>query len=193
MAHLKKVQIMAHYRRSYIEGGTYFFTLVTYKRRTFLTSEEARHSLKTAWIKIRKKYPFDLVAFCLLPDHLHCIWTLPLNDAIYSIRWQGIKGLFSKNMNLLGHWNKIQNTSMKKKRESGYLQRRFWEHTIFKQEDFNRHFDYIHFNPVKHGFVKHPKDWPWSTFHKYVETGIYDDNWGTLEPEFLKTFQVRGE
>ena len=82
---------------------------------------------------------------------------------------------------------------MKKKRESGFLQSRFWEHTIFKQEDFNRHFDYIHFNPVKHGFVKYPIDWPWSTFHKYVETGIYDDNWGTLEPEFLKTFQVRGE
>ena len=184
---------MVQYRRSTIEGGTYFFTVVTHKRNAFLTSPEARKCLKYAWSKIKKLYPFTLHAFCLLPDHMHCIWTLPEGDAHYSMRWQGIKGLFSKEMNRIGEWTGITSQSMEKKREAGYFQRRFWEHTIIQQDDFNRHFDYIHFNPVKHGFVDHPEDYPWSTYHRYLRAGVYDRTWGGMTPDILKDFTLPGE
>ncbi|HEX9933985.1 MAG TPA: transposase [bacterium] len=184
---------MARYRRSYIPGGTFFFTVVTYNRKPILVTEFSRQYLKDAWNTITQKYPFDLVACCLMPNHLHCIWTMPENDFDYSIRWRGIKGLFSRQYQR--HINpKIQSTeSYKKKREAAIWQRRFWEHTIFSQDDFNCPVDYIHCNPVKHGFVRNPIDWPWSTFHRYTKMGIYEKDWGVCEPLHLKEMETTGE
>ena len=128
---------------------------------------------------MNEKYPFQLVACCLLPEHLHCIWTLPEHDADYSIRWQGIKGLFSREYKKKMNLETEITDSLKKKREAGIWQRRFWEHTLVTQEDYNTHVDYIHYNPVKHGLVKHVRDWPWSSFHRYVKEGVYGVEWGT--------------
>ncbi|MFO7889401.1 MAG: transposase [bacterium] len=139
---------MSNYKRIYIPGGTYLFTVVTYKRLPFLTHKNVRKILRASWQTVNKKYPFSLIALCLLPDHLHCMWRLPDKDANYSIRWQKIKEGFSKNIDrsIITHTNSTQSRGIK--REAPVWQRRFWEHTIRDQRDYNRHFDYIHFNPV---------------------------------------------
>ena len=90
---------MTQYRRAYIPGGSFFFTVVTNNRKSIFKSAISREILREAWLTIHEKYPFTLIACCLLPDHLHCIWTMPENDSDYSLRWRGIKGLFSKEYN----------------------------------------------------------------------------------------------
>jgi putative transposase len=168
---------MPNYLRSRVEGGTYFFTVVTYQRLPILTNGIARRILREAWARTAQWYPFETVAVCLLPDHLHCIWTLPAGDSDYSVRWNGIKGLFTK-----GYLREIgpgeeRNESRMKRREAAIWQRRFWEHTIEDEVDFETHLDYVHYNPVKHGYVSRPIEWPWSTFRRYVNQGIYDSDW----------------
>jgi putative transposase len=171
---------MPEYRRSKLAGGTFFFTVVTYHRYPILTTEESRHILRAAWENVMKRYPFTIDAICLLPDHLHCIWTLPEEDMNYSLRWGEIKKLFSKEyLKRIGR-GETRNESRIKKGEAAIWQRRFWEHAIRDEEDFNRHLDYIHYNPVKHGLVKNVLDWPWSSFHRYVTNGYYAENWGEM-------------
>lgn len=169
---------MPEYRRVYLEGGTFFFTLVTYQRRPFLTEPISRELLHAAWKQVVQRYPFTTQAVCLLPDHLHCIWTLPQNDNNYSLRWGEIKKIFTKT------WHKqIGKTwpdeiSRLKRGEGAIWQRRFWEHAIRDTQDYQNHLHYIHYNPVKHGLVKSPRDWPWSSFHRYVQLEFYDRDWG---------------
>ena len=169
---------MPEYRRIFIPGDMYFFTVVTYNRTPFLTTPLARSILRHAWKSVQTRHPFEMIAMCLLPDHLHCLWMLPENDPNYSIRWRAIKGLFSREFTARGGFQGEINHSRSKRREKAVWQRRFWEHTIRNEEDYNRHFDYIHFNPAKHGFVKTVNDWPWSTFHKYRRLGHYPPDWG---------------
>jgi len=169
---------MPQYQRSLIEGGIYFFTVVTYDRAPILTGNEARLLLHSAWMQVSERRPFTTVAVCLLPDHLHCIWSLPEGDPDYSRRWSEIKRIFTK-----GYLNQIgpgaeRNESRLKRREAAIWQRRFWEHTIRDEQDLNRHLDYIHYNPVKHGLVKRVSKWPWSSFHRYVKMGLYEEGWG---------------
>jgi len=124
-----------------------------------------------------------LDAIVLLPDHLHCIWTLPDGDTNYSMRWGLIKKEFTKQArNMVGEAHPTQ--SRQRHREAMIWQRRFWEHQIRNDEDWRRHMDYIHYNPVKHGYVNAPKDRKLSSFHRHVKSGLYDENWGggiTLE------------
>ncbi len=168
---------MPEYRRNRIEGGTYFFTVVTYQRRPILTSTTARKLLHKAWEDTKGRFPFETIAVCLLPDHLHSIWKLPEGDSNYSIRWKEIKGLFTKSyLKEIGPGEE-RNASRIKRKEATIWQRRFWEHTIENGDDLVTHFDYIHFNPVKHGLVEHVVDWEWSSFHRYVKEGIYQDDW----------------
>lgn len=115
---------------------------------------------------------------------MHCMWTLPEGDAGFSRRWGRIKAAFSKHMNAFCNRHEIRTESRKKHRESTIWQRRFWEHQIRDQEDFNRHIDYIHWNPVKHGVVERVIDWPYSSFHRYLREGIYAEDWGISEKEF---------
>ena len=169
---------MPNYRRAYFEAGTYFFTVVTYKRNKILCAKDSRENLKVAINEVREEHPFITNAWILLPDHIHCIWTLPKGDDNFSIRWQLIKGRFS--MRFDKDETKIVATSesRQKRGEQAIWQRRFWEHLIRDEKDFERHCDYIHYNPVKHGYVTAPKDWPFSTFHRFVKRGVYDEDWG---------------
>jgi putative transposase len=173
---------MPEYRRSRIEGGTYFFTVATYERRQILTSAETRPLLHSAWLDVCHRFPFQTIAVCLLPDHIHCIWSLPSGDANYSIRWKEIKRLFTKDY--LSHTGPgdVRNDSRIKRGEAAIWQRRFWEHTIRNQDDLNRYIDYIHYNPVKHGLVDRVVDWPWSSFHRYAKAGTYESDWGESLP-----------
>jgi putative transposase len=164
---------MTDYRRSTFCGGTYFFTVVTYNRACFLTNDLARTCLRSAWQQVRDTRPLEVIALCLLPDHLHCLWRLPEDDNDFSTRWSLIKKGFTRRYLEAGGREFPQSRSRLKKRERGLWQRRFWEHQIRDESDLARHVDYIHYNPVKHGRVTSVDDWPWSTYHRFVRTGYY--------------------
>ncbi len=151
---------MTDYRRNYIKGGTYFFTVNLAERKQKLLIEDV-DILREAFRTVKQAHPFKIDAIVILPDHLHTIWTLPENDADFSLRWRQIKSTFSRNIE---QQERISKSRLRKK-ERGIWQRRFWEHTIRNEEDFIRHIEYIHYNPVKHGYVKHVEDWAYSSFH----------------------------
>ncbi len=165
---------MTNYRRSQFAGGYYFFTVVTYKRQRFLVEDLSRDCLREALYNVRRYWPFDVVAFCLLPDHLHCLWRMPEGDNGFSQRWMLIKKGFTRRYLKAGGFEPTKNSSRDKKRERAIWQRRFWEHQIRDEEDLQRHIDYIHYNPVKHELVEAVDDWPWSTYHRFVREGYYN-------------------
>ena len=181
---------MPNYLRLYEPGATYFFTLVTHGRRRFLTTPLARTCLREAWRDTVRRNPFRLVAVCLLPDHLHCLWSLPDGDADFSSRWRFLKAQFTRKFLARGGREGEQTTSRIARRERAVWQRRFWEHRIRDEKDFARHFDYVHFNPVKHELVTWPEDWPWSTFHRYLAKGWYETRWGRDEPPSIHGLDV---
>ena len=163
---------MSDYRRNFIHGGTYFFT-VTLLERGMDTLVAHIEALREAVRAVKSRSPFEIVAWVVLPDHLHCIWTLPAGDADYPGRWRGIKQRFSKT---LPHGER-RSAVREKRGERGIWQRRFWEHTIRDEHDLQAHVDYIHINPLKHRYVTRVADWPHSTFHRYVRDGIYPADW----------------
>jgi len=171
---IKQGTDVSDYRRNYTKGGTLFFTAVTYGRNPIFLSENAVELLNKSFQYVVSKRPFEIDAMVILPDHLHCIWTLPENDFDFSLRWRLLKSFFSRKY--LGTMTITE--SMREKREKGVWQRRFWEHTIRDQQDYNRHCDYIHYNPVKHGFVTSPGDWVNSSFRRFVDKGLYPADWG---------------
>ncbi|HBN76191.1 MAG TPA: transposase [Planctomycetaceae bacterium] len=165
------------YRRSKV-GRTYFFTIVTHQRRPILTTQLGRSCLRTAIKSIQKGHPFDIAAIVLLPDHIHTIWTLPIIDSDYSTRIRLVKSKFTK-LWLSSHGQEgITSTSRESKNEKAIWQRRFYEHTCRDELDMKRCVDYLHVNPVKHRLVEKVKEWPWSTFHRYVKLGEYSMDWG---------------
>jgi len=174
---------MPDYRRVRIPGAIYFFTVVTYERKPFLTTARSRRCLRQAWLATRRKLPFESLAVCLLPDHLHCIWRLPESDADFSSRWRSIKGRFTRLSRAHGRPVRRPEGSRARRREASVWQRRFWEHWIRDEEDLRRHLDYVHYNPVKHGYVRNPEDWQWTSFHRYLARGWYEVGWGHREPE----------
>jgi len=164
---------MPNYIRSKFEGGYYSFTVVTYRRRKLFLHELARKCLREAIDETKARYPYESVASCLLPEHLHCVWKLPGGDADFSIRWSMVKARFSQRyLKLDGHQGPLS-PSRRRKGEAGLWQRRFWEHQIRDERDLQRHVDYVHYNPVKHGLVRQVVDWPWSTYHRYLKEGFY--------------------
>ncbi len=173
---------MSDYIREKLEGGEYFFTLVTFDRRPFLTSPLARRILRVTWKEVQERHRFEVRAICLLPDHIHCIWRLPEEDNNFSKRWMSIKAIFTRRFLAAGGREGKRNESRKRTGEAAVWQRRFWEHMIRDEDDLSRHFDYIHYNPVKHGYVSRPHDWKWSSFHRYRKLGYYQDDWGSVEP-----------
>ena len=168
---------MPDYIRRYAPGGTFFFTVVTHERRRLFSTSLARSFLRAAVLAVQKDYPFEMVATVLLPEHWHCVWTLPEGDRDYSKRWGLIKSHFSKRWLASGGREVHVSTARANHRERGVWQRRFWEHLIVDQQDFARHMDYIHYNSVKHGLVKCPHQWEHSSFHRWVREGIYMHNW----------------
>jgi len=163
---------MPNYRRNRVPGGTFFFTVNLLDRGSDLLVVQIA-ALRLAVWKARKKAPFHIDAWVVLPDHMHCIWTLPDADADFPSRWKAIKTAFSKSMPApeapLG-------TTLRHG-ERGIWQRRYWEHTIRDDRDYANHMDYTHFNPVKYGLVDHPADWVFSSFRHCVASGIYPADW----------------
>ena len=169
---------MSQYRRSYVPGGVFFLTLVTYRRIPLFSDAKNISLLRKAMAKMRTEKPFDITAAVVLPDHLHFIWTLPSDDSNYSQRVSRLKVLFTRSLRGKRALSVDVSPSRRKHRESDVWQRRFWEHTIFDEHDLHRHLDYLHYNPVKHGLVSCPHLWEYSSFHKWVERGRYRLDWG---------------
>ncbi|MEN8179436.1 MAG: transposase [Pseudomonadota bacterium] len=164
---------MVLYRRNYLPGGTFFFTVTLRNRRLRLLTEHL-DMLREAFREVKADRPFEIDAIVILPEHLHLIWTLPEGDADYSTRWRLIKGGFTRRLKARG-----VNFVRDARGEHGLWARRFWEHTIRDETDLQQHIDYIHFNPVKHSHVSRPIDWPHSSLRRYVRKGILSNNWGS--------------
>lgn len=161
------------YRRAFTPGGSYFFTLALQDRKQDLLVRYI-DALRQAFAEVKTRHPFEITAVCVLPDHLHLLVKLPEHDQNYPMRLRMIKAKFSQAL------PKIENVSpsRRQKNERGIWQRRYWEHTVRDERDFANHTDYIHFNPVKHGYAAAAKDWPYSTFLHCVGQGIYPMDWG---------------
>jgi len=168
------------YRRADIKGGTYFFTVNLAERQNTLLVDEF-DKLRHAMNKVKKQRPFKLDAMVVLPDHLHAMWSLPVGDSDYATRWMLIKAGFSRQIPRLERINKSRQT----KGERGIWQRRYWEHLICDEDDYEKHFDYIHYNPVKHGYVAQAVDWPYSTLHEQISNGTLNRDWGCANNDVM--------
>ena len=164
---------MTEYRRVKLEGATYFFTVNCAERHGNHLLVDHIDRLRQIFRQVKSGRPFEIDAMVVLPDHLHCIWTLPPGDGDYQTRWALIKAGFSRAIPV----GERRSMSRIKRGERGIWQRRYWEHLIRDDQDFERHVDYIHWNPVKHGWVRRVGDWPHSSFHAYVRRGIYPADW----------------
>jgi putative transposase len=168
---------MPNYRRTFLAGGTFFFTLVTQRRREIFADALARQCLGKAIRAVQAQRPFEVTAIVLLPNHLHCIWILPDNDDDYSSRWACLKRYFVNSWTAAGGREAIISDARRQRHERGIWQKRFWEHRIRNQADMVRHVNYIHYNPVKHGLVRCPHAWPHSSFPRWVREGYYKPDW----------------
>jgi putative transposase len=162
-----------YYRRARHAGGTFSFTVNLADRRQSLLTENIEQ-LRAAFRRVKRQHPYHIDAIVVLPDHIHAVWTLPEGDAGYPMRWQLIKAYFSRGLPK----NERISASRNRKGERGIWQRRYWEHLIRDETDYQNHLDYIHFNPVKHGYVDTCNDWLYSSFHRYVRTGALPPDWG---------------
>ena len=154
------------------KGSIFFFTVVLEQRPNSLLIDEINR-LRRIYKIVQQRQPFETVAICIMPDHIHALWALPEGDVNFAARWSSIKSGFSRGLDA-----QTRSPSKVSKREKGIWQRRYWEHAIRDEADFERHVDYIHFNPVKHGYVTRVADWPHSSFHRYVERGVLAEDWG---------------
>ena len=138
-----------------------FFTVNLKNRKSRLLVEQI-DNLREAWRKTANGYPFETLAVCILPDHLHCILKLPEDDKDFPLRWRLIKSRFSRSCSA-----ELDPARGARKGERGIWQRRYWDHMIRDERDFETHVNYIHHNPVKHGLVDDPDDWPYSSWHRF--------------------------
>jgi putative transposase len=162
-----------HYRRANTAGGTYFFTVNLANRGCDLLLQHVA-DLRAVTNAVKQAHPFAILAMVVLPEHLHALWRMPNGDVDYPMRWSLIKAGFSRRIES----NERISKSRQAKRERGIWQRRYWEHQIRDEGDLARHVDYIHYNPVKHGWVSRAVDWPHSTLHGYIERGMVTADWG---------------
>jgi putative transposase len=176
------------YRRNFIPGGSFFFTVNLADRRLRLLVEYV-DALREAFREVRQRHSFTTDAIVVLPDHLHAVWTLPEGDADFATRWRQIKSGFSRALPPV----EPISPSRAAKGERGIWQRRYWEHTIRDENDFMRHIDYVHINPLKHGHVARVVDWPYSSFHRFVGLGIYPEDWAGQAGEIAGSFGERGD
>jgi len=160
------------YRRAQHRGGCYFFTLNLANRQSRLLIDQI-DLLRTVVCNVRQRHPFNIDAMVVLPEHLHAVWTLPEGDGDYAMRWMLIKSNFSRGVPN----GEVISASRKRKEERGIWQRRYWEHLIRDENDYARHLDYIHYNPVKHGHADRAVDWPYSSIHRYIRQGDLTADW----------------
>jgi len=163
---------MSRYRRAQVPGATYFFTVNLLNRRSDLL---VRHIdlLRETVRATRLRHPFHIDAWVVLPDHMHCVWTLPDGDAGFALRWKVIKLAFARRLPK----TEVLTATQRSRGERGIWQRRYWEHLIQDERDYRHHVDYVHRNPLKHGLVERVVDWPYSSFHRAVGAGIYPVDW----------------
>ncbi len=169
---------MPNYRRTNVPGGTFFFTVVSWRRRPVLCNPDIRASLRAAITNVRSTHPVTVEAMVLLPDHLHCVWILPEGDADFAVRWAMIKRLVTHDCGRRYPAFANISASRKARHEGVIWQRRYWEHQVRDRPDLIRCLDYLHWNPVRHGYVGAVIEWPWSSFHRYVRQGHYHADWG---------------
>ncbi|MEW4982899.1 MAG: transposase [Cycloclasticus sp.] len=166
------------YRRANIKGASYFFTVNLANRKSTLLVDKIdalRQSIQT----VKQRHSFKIDAMVVMPDHLHALITLPVGDNDYATRWKLIKAGFSRKIPKGEHVN----PSRASKRERGIWQRRYWEHLIRDDNDYQAHINYIHYNPVKHGYVQQAVKWPYSSIHRYIKKGDISKNWGAGDKE----------
>jgi putative transposase len=162
-----------YYRRARAPGATYFITVNLLNRKSTLLVDHV-DKLRKSFQRARYLYPFEIVGIVILADHFHMMLSLPEGDINYSLRIRLIKTMFSMQLDR----EEPICLSRKKKGERGIWQRRFWEHLIRGQKDYDNHLNYIHYNPVKHGYVKSAADWPYSSIHRFIKEGFLPKNWG---------------
>ncbi len=169
---------MPDYRRIRVTGGTYFFTanLLDRSSRLLVTHIDV---LRAAVRDVRSRAPFHIDAWVVLPDHAHCIWTLPPDDDDFSGRWRALKKAFTRALPSTEPRSPVR----RRRGERGIWQRRFWEHTIRDERDYASHMDYVHFNPVRHGLAAHAADWPYSSFRRCIAAGMYPADWSVRDSE----------
>lgn len=164
---------MPNYRRARVEGATWFFTVNLLQRRGNDLLVRHIDTLREAIRHVRRLHPFGIDAWVVLPEHMHCVWTLPPGDANFPLRWRLLKTFFCRALPA----DEYRSTYRVLRGERGIWQRRYWEHLIRDEDDFRRHVDYVHINPLKHGLVAQVIDWPYSTFHRDVRSGLYPADW----------------
>ncbi len=172
---------MPNYRRYRVPGGCYFFTVNLLERHPNDLLVRHIDLLRAVVRRVRRAHPFHIDAWVVLPDHLHCVWTLPPGDGNFSLRWRLIKTLFAKQIPARERRSKVRQA----RGERGLWQRHFWEQVIRSERDYAAHLDYVHYNPVKHGYAVRPTDWPFSTFRRCVQRGFYAPDWGGVGAEDL--------
>ena len=163
---------MPNYRRAFVPGGCWFFTVTLLDRRLRLLTENI-DVLRKATRITQARHPFTIDAIVVLPNHIHAVWTLPTGDADFSLRWRLIKISFAQAIPKTERRNGVR----MRRGERGIWQRRFWEHLIRDEEDFRRHVEYCYINPVKHGLVSRVRDWPHSSFHRDVRAQLFPEDW----------------
>jgi len=176
---------MTNYRRNYIQGGYYFFTVVLNDRKSGLLLTYI-DKLREAFSEVKKHHAFEIVAVVVLPEHLHCILRLPEGDDDFSLRLRLIKSNFSRKLPKLERIS----VSRKTKQERGIWQRRFWEHSLRDEADLKRHIEYMYFNPVKHGLAGCVADWEHSSFHRDVERGLFSNSWAGNCDDFIEAGEI---
>lgn len=167
---------MPNYRRAWVPGGTYFFTVNLLERDRRLLVDHV-DSLRNAFRIARAARDFQIIAIVVLPDHLHCVWRLPAGDADNATRWRHIKTSFARSLPR----DERRSARRVAKRERGIWQRRYWEHLVRDERDLMTHVDYIHYNPVKHGYATRVREWPYSSFHRFVRAGLLPMDWSDME------------
>lgn len=163
---------MPNYRRAWVPGGTYFFTVNLLERDRRLLVDHV-DSLRNAFRVARAARHFEIIAIVVLPDHLHCVWRLPASDADNGTRWRHIKATFARSLPR----DERRSERRVAKAERGIWQRRYWEHLVQDERDLMTHVDYIHYNPVKHGHATRVREWPYSSFHRFVRDGLLPVDW----------------
>ena len=163
---------MPNYRRAFVPGGCWFFTVTLLDRRLRLLTENVDVQRKATRVT-QARHPFVIDAMVVLPDHLHAVWTLPPGDADFSLRWRLIKISFAQAIPKTERRSAVR----MRRRERGIWQRRFWEHLIRDEEDFRRHVEYCYINPINHGLASSVRDWPYSSFHRDVRAQLFPEDW----------------
>jgi putative transposase len=168
---------MRHYIRADAPGATYFFTLTLQDRGARWLTDHV-NLLRASVAQVKARHPFEIEAMVVLPEHLHALWRMPVDDQDFSTRWMLIKQCFTRLLTANGSLDEAAGSLRGVKGERSVWQRRFWEHQIRDEEDFARHVDYIHYNPVKHGWVMRATDWQHSSVHRFIRDGRLAPNWG---------------